>query len=182
MDADPWELPYRLVLKRLKRASPGLSEILAPEVLRRTIDRLFPTDDNWDQERDVEYLPLNDEDRVNALEVHRIMRKRSTPNTAPGEDGIKASYLKKVPDIIVSKITDCFNKCLEEGRFPKEWKRAVLVLIPKGTLDMSEPKVRPICLLNEMGKALERVLAQRIEDWTTTLSPDLRTTNLAFAR
>lgn len=154
--------------KAVKESVPGPIRNLGPGGPQENDRSSFPTDDNWDQERDVEYLPLNDEDRVNALEVHRIMRKRSTPNTAPGEDGIMASYLKKVPDIIVSKITDCFNKCLEEGRFPKEWKRAVLVLIPKGTLDISEPKVCPICLLNEMGKALERVLAQRIEDWTHT--------------
>jgi len=179
IDADPWGLPYRLVLKRLRRASPSLSEILDPEVLNRTIDRLFPTDENWDRGCNTQILPLDDEDKITALEVHRIMRKRSTPNTAPRADGIKALYLKKVPNIAISRITDCFNKCLEVGKFPKEWKRAILVLIPKGTLDIREPKVRPICLLSEMGKVLEKVLARRIEDWMYS-NPESRLANNQF--
>lgn len=30
---------------------------------------------------------------------------------------------------------------------------------------MHNPKLRPICLLSELGKLLERILAHRIEDW-----------------
>ncbi|KMQ91737.1 reverse transcriptase, partial [Lasius niger] len=42
LDNDPWGLPYRLVLNRLRRSSPSLSEMLEPEVLDRLLDGLFP--------------------------------------------------------------------------------------------------------------------------------------------
>lgn len=46
------------------------------------------------------------------------------------------------------------------------WKQANLVLIPKGVAaDDSPLKARPICLLDELGKAFERVIATRIQDW-----------------
>ncbi|KMQ89537.1 reverse [Lasius niger] len=60
-----------------------------------------------------------------------------------------------------------FNICLKNGEFSYNWKCAYLVLIPKaGKPDASEtPKARPICLINELGKTFERVLAERIFLW-----------------
>lgn len=68
---------------------------------------------------------------------------------------------------MIDKIKECFQACLREGIFPREWKRAILVLIPKAPqLPIDDlPKVRPICLLNELGKALERIIAERLKDW-----------------
>lgn len=42
IDHDPWGLPYKLVLKRLRRSLPGLTEVLDDAVLRRLLDSLFP--------------------------------------------------------------------------------------------------------------------------------------------
>lgn len=38
VDSEPWKLPYRIVLKRLKRISPGLTETLDKGVLNRLLD------------------------------------------------------------------------------------------------------------------------------------------------
>lgn len=47
-----------------------------------------------------------------------------------------------------------------------EWKRAILVLILKGGAEgpnrTGTVKARPICLLNEVGKFLERILLGRV--------------------
>lgn len=94
----------------------------------------------------------------------RKNKKKST-DKAPGLDGIKFKYVKCIPDIMLEKMTNCFNVCLQEGKFPRCWEVAILALIPKGELNMEHPKVRPICLLNELGKILERILVQRIETW-----------------
>lgn len=40
-----------------------------------------------------------------------------------------------------------------------------MVLIPKGVIDPECPKVRPICLLPEIGKIFERILAERMYAW-----------------
>ncbi|KMQ89582.1 reverse transcriptase [Lasius niger] len=42
VDADPWGLPYRIVLKRLRRASPSLTETLDEETLEEVLSLLFP--------------------------------------------------------------------------------------------------------------------------------------------
>lgn len=63
---------------------------------------------------------------------------------------------------------DCtlFNLCLMKGEFPLKWKKANLVLISKeSTPSAGLPKVRPICLLNDIGKIFERVLGNRIDQW-----------------
>jgi len=56
-----------------------------------------------------------------------------------------------------------YNRCLKEGCFPSEWKMANLVLIPKGGKPGDSPSsYRPICLLDEAGKILERIIANRL--------------------
>lgn len=167
IESDPWGLPYKVVLNKLRR-TPCTTEVIPVEILNTTLDDLFPYDASWDEQ--VEELPLpfeawNEEDQVTFAEVHNFMRKRMTANTAPGRDGVKALYMKKSPDSMVSKIVECLNTCLQEGHFPKVWKKAVLVLVPKGALNIYEPKVRPICLLNELGKLFERILVSRMEDY-----------------
>lgn len=62
-------------------------------------------------------------------------------------------------------VVACYNAYLMKGVFPLEWKKAGLVLIPKEVTPEAElPKVRPICLLDEVGKTLERVIACRMEE------------------
>lgn len=167
IDTDSWGLPYKVVLSRLRKAKPGITEILTPQVLRETIERLFPIDNFWREGREEMDLVWNDDYNIHVAEVYGIIRKNRKKSTdkAPGKDGIKFKYIKCIPDIMLDKITDCFNVCLQEGKYPRCWKNAVLALIPKGELDLTCPKVRPICLLNELGKILERILVQRLEMW-----------------
>lgn len=55
---------------------------------------------------------------------------------------------------------------MREGVFPGAWKRAKLALIPKGVAqDEGLPKIRPICLLDEIGKIFEYIIAERIKLW-----------------
>jgi len=52
---------------------------------------------------------------------------------------------------------------------PKSWKLSTLVLIPKGKLDLNNPKARPICLLDDIGKFFERVIHARLKAHMNTL-------------
>ncbi|KMQ93688.1 reverse [Lasius niger] len=67
---------------------------------------------------------------------------------------------------MATAIVECYNAC-PTGTFPREWKRAKLTLIPKGGtfLEGEMPKARPICLLDEMGKILERIIDNRLTRW-----------------
>jgi len=63
----------------------------------------------------------------------------------------------------VEALASLFSSCLSVGKIPRHWKRAILVLIPKGVVDVSHPKDRPICLLNDIGKFFERILDTRLK-------------------
>lgn len=89
---------------------------------------------------------------------------------APGRDGITADTARAVfsadPEVLVT----LYNKCLEVGTFPTEWKIASVRTIPKaGKDDPTDCKsYRPICLLPVFGKVLDSILIRRIEHWISS--------------
>jgi len=166
IETDPWGLPYRLVLNKLRTAGPALTEVLDREILDRTLDSLFPMDTERGEEGS-QNTPVEDEATVVTVEeVVAAIRKKGKGNTAPGLDGIRMRALKAIPEEELPVLTACYTECIKKGRFPRPWKRAALVLIPKEwPVDADNPKVRPICLLSEVGKTFETVIAGRIWDW-----------------
>lgn len=42
VDLDPWSLPYKVVLKRLRKLSPGLIKTLDADTLNTLLNSLFP--------------------------------------------------------------------------------------------------------------------------------------------
>lgn len=57
-----------------------------------------------------------------------------------------------------------FNTFLQQGVFPAEWKRARLVLLRKADRPLEEPSMyRPLCMLDEVGKLLEKVIDVRLK-------------------
>lgn len=170
IDGDPWGLPYKIVLKKLRLSSPGLTELLDAETLSRLLDSLFPKNRLPDPVRDWTNFVWSDDWLINSAEVARAIKKISTSATkALGPDGFRLTTWKQITDEILDWIGHIFNACLIRGEFPRLWKCANLVLIPKGTKqslsDKELPKVRPICLINEIGKAFERILVERIYQW-----------------
>lgn len=167
IDEDPWGLPYKLVLNRLRRSSPGLSETLCRDSLRTLLDSLFPvgvTHDPFEVWRDVD-IDIAD-CLVSDVEVSvAIHAGRRGGSPAPGPDGIPIGVWRSVSPLIVSHMAKLYTICLEEGNFPVDWKMAKLVLIPKDGSPVTNDgplKARPICLLNDVGKIFERILATRI--------------------
>ncbi|XP_053992091.1 uncharacterized protein LOC128883597 [Hylaeus volcanicus] len=90
LDKDPWGRPYRIVLGRMRPAAPPVTESLAPTVLERVVDTLFPVDpeegprpllpaeaSNWSASLGVTEGELG-------MAVGRMMAR----NTAPGPNGI----------------------------------------------------------------------------------------------
>lgn len=106
---DPWGLPYKVMLKRLRRSSPCISEILSLDVLNNTMDKLFPHDPQWNERieefPDTEYC-WNEEEEITYMEIYRLMCKRNITNTASGHDGVKALYLKVAPGAMIAQIVD----------------------------------------------------------------------------
>jgi len=95
------------------------------------------------------------------------MAKAMKVEKAPGPDGIPNLALKTAiqenPDLFRTTL----QKCINEGNFPDNWKRQKLVLLPKpGKSPGDAPAYRPICLLDTIGKLLERVILNRLTKYT----------------
>uniref|UniRef100_A0ABD2WM31 Reverse transcriptase domain-containing protein n=1 Tax=Trichogramma kaykai TaxID=54128 RepID=A0ABD2WM31_9HYME len=88
-------------------------------------------------------------------------------HTAPGPDGIPNVALRIAvaarPDIFLR----VYTACIRSGVFPRCWKRQRLVLLPKPGKPPDEPtSFRPICMLDAMGKMLERIICDRLQAFT----------------
>lgn len=79
------------------------------------------------------------------------------------------------------RIRSCFSRSLESGCFPSEWKQSRLVLLKKsGRPDDVPSSYRPICLLSEVGKLFERVVASRIHRHLREPDRDLHEAQYGF--
>jgi len=90
LDKDPWGLPYKLVMDRLRTSGPSMLELLEPAVSERLLDDLFPIG----VVHDPATLWLNGvvwdpEFRVTSEEVRSVIRaRRRGGSPAPGPDGL----------------------------------------------------------------------------------------------
>ena len=98
-------------------------------------------------------------------EVLEHLRKCKT-RSAAGLDGVGYALLKKAPPSYHAYIAKFFGACLRIGYFPKAWKHAKVIMIPKPNKDTSSAKnYRPISLLSCLGKLFERLLAGRLSKY-----------------
>lgn len=89
-----------------------------------------------------------------------INRKKSS-----GPDGITNFILKKISNKAVEFLQVIFNNCLNNGYFPRSWKVAKLIPIQKSKDSCEVGNFRPISLLSNAGKLLERVIASEFDEF-----------------
>ena len=91
--------------------------------------------------------------------------KKCRVKSAAGLDGIGYNLLRRVPQSYMTYLISFFGVCLRLGYFPKEWKHAKIIMVPKPGKDLSLAKnYRPISLLSCLGKLFERLLAGRLSE------------------
>lgn len=149
IDKDLWGLPYKLVLDRLRRSSPSLTETMEIGTLNEVLDSLFPSGpvhdpiyEWWNHE------VLLTECVVTADKVTLAIRSGGGGNPLPGLDGTLLGVWRRIPPALTSKLASLFSACLRDGVFLSNWKRAKLVLIPKagsrGNVSGGLSKARPL--------------------------------------
>ncbi|CAK1553837.1 unnamed protein product [Leptosia nina] len=134
------------------------------------IKNFFPDDtvDDTDAQRTTRTLmtqPLDTplEPNFTYTEILNGLRHMN-PKKAPGIDhftsDICLQFATKFPDFI----TSLYNKCLTLNYFPRPWKHAVVKIIPKPGKDNYSQlsSLRPIGLINVLGKLLERLIIDRL--------------------
>jgi len=87
--------------------------------------------------------------------------------SAPGPDHITWTHIKRfcIDDNILKLFVWIINTCFVMGFWPDNFKTSKTVIIPKpGKKDYNIPKVvRPIVLLNTLGKLFEKAIANRLQ-------------------
>jgi hypothetical protein len=161
VEDDPWGRPYRMVLKRFKGKPPATQ--MEPRTMDDVVKGLFPEHPPMD----LDLPPLEEEENIPEVskeEVTEIIKRVRRSKKAPGPDCIPSSVWGMVFDVEPFLLPMCFSRCLEKGSFPKRWKKARLVLLKKGQKPDGVPSsYRPLCLLDDVGKIFERLLAGRLE-------------------
>jgi hypothetical protein len=108
-------------------------------------------------------------------EVDKVIRNLDVKK-CPGPDGIDGIIVKRLHKCLPTFWLFLFNKCLLLGCFPKIWKEARVIAIPKSdkTKLHSVQGYHGISLLSIPGKCLEKLVIERLNYYlesTAQLSP-----------
>lgn len=157
LDNDIWGQGYKIAVKSLGVPSPPYNISLTRKI--EIINELFPkTKDGWRRhEAPVNAPPFDMEELI-------LAGKKMKTKKAAGLDDILPDTVKKAVEVAPAVILNIMNRLLESQSFPAQWKRARVVLIPKGKLEDSGSisSYRPICILNAMGKLYEMLIRERL--------------------
>ena len=156
---DTLELDGRVVLADIHKAS-ALAPVFFPS--------LPPVSDRWQTEIDHTWSTHRPPGVPGSVEVSiaegisavRQMR----PKAAPGLDDIPVSVLKENLYIIAPWLALIYTASLSLHCFPESWKTAKVIPLkkPGKSLYSTPHSYRPISLLSHLGKALERIVNQRL--------------------
>lgn len=183
LEEDPWGRPYKIVLSKLRPWAPPRTETLDPQFLDSVVRTLFPLDEGRETLSPPLLQPLRewDEEWEIGEEEFRRAAFKLRGRRAPGPDGVHRKALLPALNVVGENLRGIFNRCLREGEFPKPWKEAQLVLLPKEGKPAEEPSAyRPICLLDEAGKLLERIISNRLVRHMRERGPQLHEMQYGF--
>ena len=95
----------------------------------------------------------------------KVKLNQMNSNKTPGPDNFHPKILKNVVDEICGPLTSIFNKSLQEGKVPEDWKLAnVTPIFKKGSRDQPG-NYRPISLTSVLGKILESLIRDKITEF-----------------
>ena len=81
---------------------------------------------------------------------------------APGPDDFPPRLLKEFTYELAKPFCDIFNSSLREGIFPRRWKKAFAIPVPKNNCPDNLNDLRPVSLTANPGKTLERIVAEEV--------------------
>ena len=88
---------------------------------------------------------------------------RRAHDTSAGPDEIHYQILKHLPDASLLLLLNIFNKIWLSSDFPSDWRKAIVIPIPKPGKDPTNPtNYRPIALTSCICKTMERMINRRL--------------------
>lgn len=163
---DPWGHVYKIMRGRRKQFQVNSLQVGEQKFttwsgcVRVLLNEFFPrADDHIPSVGNGSVHPLEDAEVDYAFS--RVRSRRS-----PGLDGMTGEMCKSIWKAVPEHLGALYNKCVCEGYFPTEWKKArVVVLLKSPNKVKSNPRsYRGISLLPVMGKVLERILVERLQE------------------
>ncbi|RLU22141.1 hypothetical protein DMN91_006521, partial [Ooceraea biroi] len=123
VDDDPWGLPYKLVLEKLRRISPALIETLQEGPLEVLLHSLFPDGETHNPvELWEDWDGLQPDEAVSSLEVYEAIQSgRKSGCPSPGPDGITIVMWRRAAGVVSNPLSTLFTACLRDGVFPTSW-------------------------------------------------------------
>lgn len=153
VNADPWGSAYKIATSKCHPRSTLDEDGQMVEVRKMFPNRPLTT---WARNPPGTISPFT-------LEELEAAAKRVKCGKAAGPDGLSGEMVSITLRTQPEATLEAFNRCLNTSTFPARWKVASLVLIPKARKPgTTTPTYRPICLLSQLGKTLETLIATRL--------------------
>lgn len=94
-------------------------------------------------------------------QVTRIL-KNLQPDKSAGPDGIHPLLLRNVAEQISRPLTILYNKSINSGEVPEDWRKANIIPIYKNGPRNEPGNYRPVSLTSVVCKILERIIKERL--------------------
>ena len=152
---------YKTDEEKAKVFALMLSEIYAANDNANDYDNVFKIK----IDKEVAELNLsNDFVRFSTYDIIKSIQKIKI-NSAPGDDQLHNILLKNIPyDYVNTVLSVLVNRAANTG-IPEEWKKAKIIMIPKGEKSNDPEKYRPISLTSCLGKLIERLFKKRLVEF-----------------
>jgi hypothetical protein len=102
-------------------------------------------------------------EKIRPCDIHNLANSLKL-RKACGLDGIPNECLRHLPRRPLEHLTHLFNHCLRLSYFPKPWKEAKVITLPKPSKDTNFPQnLRLTSLLSTTGKLFEKVILKTVQ-------------------
>ena len=104
-------------------------------------------------------------DTITEDEVSQAIHKLKI-NKSAGNDGLISEFFKYGVDILIPSLTKLFNFIFSQGKFPAQWRKAIIITLHKKG-DKGDPNnYRDISLLSVFAKIFTSILNARLMKWS----------------
>ena len=101
---------------------------------------------------------------VTEQDVLKVIKEMNVSKSS-GLDDISSFIIKEAFQLLVPEVTYMFNLSIKTATFPKLWKKALVIPIPKSGNLTNVKNYRPISLLPLPGKILEKLIHQQLSNY-----------------